>query len=145
MTTTTAHDAGARIGHPGETDVDPRRLWTMQQVAAMLKIPLETVYDLRAAGVIPANRMGKRWLLADAALIRLINGTEPATYDADLRQTWTVPEVADQLHLHKDTVYDLIAEGHITAISLGKHLRIADSEVLRLVCEGPRSRSDEAA
>ncbi|MEV8439251.1 helix-turn-helix domain-containing protein [Actinosynnema sp. NPDC051121] len=146
MTTTLAHTATApRSGHPGANQVDPRRLWTMQEVAEALKVPLETAYDLRKAGVVPAHRMGKRWLVADSALVQLINGSAPLDDEGDPRQTWTVPEVADQLHLHKDTVYDLVAAGSIAAINLGKHIRIADQTVLRLVCEGVAGAANQAA
>lgn len=51
-------------------------------------------------------------------------------------ELFTVSEVADKLKLTTKTIYTLIKEGKITAITFGGAIRITSNELERLLKEG---------
>ncbi len=55
------------------------------------------------------------------------------------RLAWSVREVSIQLGLAYDAVLKAVHEGQIEAIRIGKHHRIPDAELTRLVGEASRS------
>lgn len=52
-------------------DGDPRKWWTMEEFADMLRVPIKTARQMRRDGVVGADRRGKRWLIPDVEVVRL--------------------------------------------------------------------------
>jgi excisionase family DNA binding protein len=59
------------------------------------------------------------------------------------RLAWSVQEVGVQLGLNYDAVLKAVHEGQIHAIRLGRHYRIPDSELTRLVGAASRQTALE--
>ena len=45
-------------------DLPGREIYTVSQVARMLNMNLGTIYQLLRNGVIPAKRLGRRWVIS---------------------------------------------------------------------------------
>ncbi|MGB7949263.1 MAG: helix-turn-helix domain-containing protein [Candidatus Binatia bacterium] len=48
-------------------------IMTPSEVAALLKIPLKTVYKLAERGVIPGNRIGRSWRFSRSDVMELVS------------------------------------------------------------------------
>ncbi|GAA1281897.1 helix-turn-helix domain-containing protein [Saccharothrix xinjiangensis] len=64
--------------------------------------------------------------------------------DGDPRLAWSIGEVAALLRLPKRTVYAMRAAGELGAIKAGKHYRVPDPELVRLLKTGA-ARTTSAA
>lgn len=49
------------------------------------------------------------------------------------RPTMTVPEAAEALGVHRDTVYDAVRRGELPAIRLGRTVRIPTARIARML------------
>jgi excisionase family DNA binding protein len=47
---------------------------TLEEVAKLLKLNLQTVYRQARAGKIPAQKVGKSWRFSHAAIMRMLEG-----------------------------------------------------------------------
>ena len=57
-------------------DLPGREIYTVVQVARMLSMNLGTVYQLLHADVIPAKRLGRRWVIPRKRFHQWLNGLE---------------------------------------------------------------------
>ena len=57
-------------------DLPACQVYTVRQVAALLGVNLGVTYELIRAGVIPAKRLGKRWIVPRHAFHAWLNTTE---------------------------------------------------------------------
>ncbi|MGH3828236.1 MAG: helix-turn-helix domain-containing protein [Pseudonocardiaceae bacterium] len=56
------------------SDLPGREIYTVAQVARMLNMNLGTVYHLLREGVIPAKRLGRRWVIPRKRFHRWLDG-----------------------------------------------------------------------
>ncbi|MFI7208871.1 helix-turn-helix domain-containing protein [Micromonospora aurantiaca (nom. illeg.)] len=57
------HQAGPRPGGADSEDRPVRAVYTVKEVAAMLSLSVSSAYTLVRAGQIPAERLGRRWVV----------------------------------------------------------------------------------
>ena len=51
------------------------------------------------------------------------------------RPFYTIPQAAEKLHVHENTVYNMVRRGEIEHYKVGKQIRIATAELERLKVE----------
>ena len=51
------------------------------------------------------------------------------------RPFYTIPEAAEKLRVHENTIYNMVRRGEITHYKVGKQIRIATAELERLKVE----------
>lgn len=51
------------------------------------------------------------------------------------RPFYTIPQAADKLQVHENTVYNMVRRGEIEHYKVGKQIRIATAELERLKVE----------
>lgn len=57
-----------------DTVLDPTRVYTVPEAAAILRIGVRTFYTAAARGEVPTVRIGRRIVVPGAALLRLLEG-----------------------------------------------------------------------
>ncbi|MGC4886348.1 helix-turn-helix domain-containing protein [Micromonospora sp. DT227] len=55
--------AGPRVGGADSEDRPVRAVYTVKEVAGMLSLSVSSAYALVRAGQIPAERLGRRWVV----------------------------------------------------------------------------------
>lgn len=60
----------------------------------------------------------------------------PASNVIDLPRTYTLAEIAEVFRVHPVTIRKMIADGRITAISVGSRRVVTQTEVDRMMTEG---------
>ena len=58
------------------SDLPDQEIYTVTQVARMLSINVGTVYQLLRNGVIPARKLGRRWVISRKRFHKWLDGLE---------------------------------------------------------------------
>ena len=70
--------------------LDPPRMYTLQEVADAARVTRRTIYRWVSAGRVPqATKVGKQWLLSEAALRSLLAGMALAPSEDPVLQSGT--------------------------------------------------------
>lgn len=93
--------------------------YTVREVAAKLQLGVRTVYDLLASGELTSTK------------VRAIQRVKREDLDAYMTQlprdedVCEITEAAEKLRVHPRTIYELIADGELTAIRIrGRRSRV---------------------
>jgi excisionase family DNA binding protein len=67
---------------PARSDNALQQIITPVQVAALLQVHVKTVYRLAEQGVIPGNRIGRRWRFSKRDILSLVSNKQRKTSTA---------------------------------------------------------------
>jgi excisionase family DNA binding protein len=68
--TTIEVEDGLTVGRASfQPSAEPREIMTLDELAAWLEVPRETVEELAAAGKLPGRKLGDEWRFARAAIL----------------------------------------------------------------------------
>jgi excisionase family DNA binding protein len=80
---------------------DAASLWTASKAAEYLNVHVDTVYDLAAAGKLPACKIGRRWLFVPALLAEHVR-SKCLSSDGAPKRTGAVPaSLAQRIAAHR--------------------------------------------
>jgi excisionase family DNA binding protein len=127
-------------GRDGEGDDQPSRLaYTVQEVASLVGVSSDLIYDLVNQGALPSVRLGRRRLIparefeaifqdaVETAERRQTHASERAA--ATERESYTVAEATAKLGLSEGTIRRMISEGILRRFGSGRPLRIRAASV----------------
>ena len=77
--------------------IDNSKAYTPEQVAEMLQLSKNTVYDLIGRGEIVAKKIGKLYRIPAPSISFLFTGLDYDLYQADLEDRRKLPTVEDEL------------------------------------------------
>jgi excisionase family DNA binding protein len=112
---------------------------TVEEFAAILRLPSSTAYGLARKGVVPTVKLGRHrrirrefvdMLGRDAPPARSELPVSPVANGVPTRPDWlTVEEVATLLRQPLSTTYEQVRLGRILSVKLGKHRRVRRSVI----------------
>jgi excisionase family DNA binding protein len=110
---------------------------SVAEVAELLKLNKQTVYNWVDAGTLPSTRIGRRVRIRREDFDALVGGSESESDDDFL----TVAEVAATLRLNQQTVRNWIDAGKLPAARVGRRVRIRRTEIDAILERGSRGTS----
>ncbi len=75
----------------------PQKVYTPEQVAEMLQLSKNTVYDLIGRGEISAKRIGKVYRVPATSIAYVFTGLDNDLYQAELRDQAALPAIHEEL------------------------------------------------
>jgi excisionase family DNA binding protein len=94
------------------------KFFTLEQVAKLLKVHRTYVSGLIAKGEIKAIKIGRSYRLSESDLFEFLKG--------EVKEIYTVSELAKILQLHRNSVVKLIKTKKLQGIKIGKLYRVTD-------------------
>jgi len=76
---------------------DPLKVYTPEQVAAMLQLSKNTVYELIGRGEIVAKKIGKVYRISARSLSCIFTGLDADLYEAEKEDLKQIPKVEEAL------------------------------------------------
>ena len=94
------------------------KFYTLAQVAKLLKVHRTYVSGLIVKGDIKAYKIGRSYRISESGLFEFLGG--------EVKEVYTVPELAKILQLHRNSIVKLIKNKKLQAIKIGKLYRVTD-------------------
>lgn len=101
------------------------KFYTLEQIAKLLKVHRTYVSRLIVEGKLKSLKIGRSYRISEGGLFEFLGG--------EVKEIYTVEEIAKLLQLHRNSVVKLINNKKLESIKIGKLYRITDKQLERFL------------